>query len=138
MMRRTRPLIALLANLVLIHAMWIGTGLSCVMADVSKSRAGAMAGMDMPTATTTDMDVSGMPAESSGAQSNSPAHQHSPCRLPWAPDGCQTMTPCAPLAIASPEQVLRTIDDTPAAVRVLRVLMPPSRAHPPEPPPPRA
>ena len=138
MMRRTRPWTALLANLVLVYAMWIGTGPSCVMADASKSHAGAMAGMGMTTATAPGMDMSAIPAEQSGAPSKAPADRQSPCRLPWALNGCQTMTPCAPLAITSPEQVLRDVDDTRVAVRGLRVLMPPTRAHPPEPPPPRA
>src|SRR6185437_7607908 len=113
MMRRPRPLVALIVNLVLVHAMLVGSGRACGARDVSGSPAGAMAGMDMPAKT--------------------PAHQHSPCQVPWAPDGCQVATPCLPLAISSPEQVLRAADVAPTAIATLRVLMPPSRGHPPEP-----
>ena len=135
-MRRSRSLLALLANVLLVHVMWIGTGSACVMPDMANSHHGAMAGMNMPGMDMAGMDMSGM--ASSTDASNSPEPEQSPCRFPWAPDGCQNMTPCAPLAIGATQEILRDASEPPVHVATLRVLMPPSRGHAPEPPPPRA
>lgn len=138
-MRRSRSVIALLTNLLLIHVMWIGTGSACVMPDVVDSHH-AMAGMNMPAADMAGMDMSGMDMSDMGAPTDAPSSEHdqTPCRFPWAPEGCQNMTPCAPLAIGSAQQILREVGEPPVHVATLRVLMPPSRGHAPEPPPPRA
>lgn len=127
-----------MANLVLLHAMWVGSGFACVMANISGSQAEAMVGTDMSAATTNGMDMPDMPRGATESHSKTPTHQHRPCEFPWAPDGCRVATPCLALAITSPAQALRVAADAPAAVAILHVLMPPSRGHPPEPPPPRA
>jgi hypothetical protein len=135
-MRRSRSVIALLTNVLLIHVMWIGTGSACVMPDMMDSHHAPMTGMSMP-----GMDMGGMNMSDMGAATDAPApsdHDQTPCRFPWAPDGCQSMTPCAPLAIGATQQVLREVSEPPVHVAALRVLMPPSSGHAPEPPPPRA
>ncbi len=94
------------------------------MADMNMSR------MDMP-----GMEMPSGPQQPAGG---APEHDHAPCKFPWAPDGCQSMTPCAPLALTSYTQSLRAPDDVPSTVAPLVVLTPPSQVRPPELPPPRA
>lgn len=134
-MLRSRSAVAFLTNLLLVHVMWIGTGSACVMPSMVESH-GSMAGMNMSTgAEMPGMDLT----TSAGADAaQTPDQQHAPCRFPWAPTGCESMTPCAPVAIGSTQQVLRETIEPGADVATLRVLMPPSRGHAPEPPPPRA
>ena len=115
--------------------MWIGTGSACVMPNMAASH-GSMAGMNMSTgAGMAGMDMTD--TVGSGA-SQTPEQDHAPCQFPWAPNGCASMTPCAPVAIGSTQQVLRETLEPSVDVATLRVLMPPSRGHAPEPPPPRA
>jgi hypothetical protein len=134
MLHRCRPFVALLANLALAHAIWIGSGLSCAMPEVSGMQASAMAGMPMPSA----MTATNMRGDASQHSPGTPTHQQVPCRFPWVPDGCQAATSCVALAIRSPVQVPRATDGAPAVVATLRVLMPPSHGLSLEPPPPRA
>ncbi len=91
---------------------------------------GDMAGMDMP-----EMDMAGTGQKQSGKESE---HHHAPCDFPWAPEGCQSMAPCAPIALASITEPLRTPDAMPSSVAPAGVLTPPSIKLPPELPPPRA
>jgi hypothetical protein len=91
---------------------------------------GDMAGMDMS-------DVE-MPGVTVGHPTDDPSHHHAPCDPSPAPDDCQTMTPCAALALASTEESMQAPDGVPSSVTALRVLTPPSPVSPPESPPPRA
>lgn len=136
-MRPLRPVVALLANIVLIHAMWIGSNFSCATLDQTGSRASQTAGNDMSAA---NMSGMGMDDGSGGASAPAgvPADRHAPCRIPWSPDGCQSLTPCLPLAMTAPAQALRGNDAHPVAIRTLTTIMPPSLRRAPEPPPPRA
>src|SRR5258708_14804612 len=126
MIRRRRRVIGTVANLVLLHTVWVGSGLACIMRDMGSLRAGSMAGMSMP----------GMPTGPTETPSKALTQQEGSCRFPWAPDGCQAATPCLPLAITSPEQVSCVGADVPAAAAAAPALTPPSPAHPPQPPPP--
>jgi hypothetical protein len=136
-MRRPKPLVALFANLVLAHAMWVGTGRACSASNVSQSM-GDVTATNKAAAMTSSVDMPGMESGANETASKTPSHQHTPCRIPWAPDGCQAATPCLPLAISSATQAIRTVDDTPIVIAPLHVLMPLSRGNAPEPPPPRA
>lgn len=121
-------------TILLTHLAWVGSGFACDMTDGAAMAApdvmGDMSGMSMP-----GMDMAGMTERQSGGESE---HHHAPCDFPWAPEGCQSMTPCAPIALASVTELLRTPDAMPSAIAVLAVLPPPSIQLPPEPPPPRA
>lgn len=140
-MPRTRRLTALLVSFFLAHAMWAGSGFVCGMPAMGHT---VMTGMDMSSADMAGMDMSGMhmsatPGQrSSSDQGGAPKHDHAPCELPWAPNGCQSLSPCAPLALASNAEQPRVPDNVPLSVAPLTVLTPPSQARPPELPPPRA
>jgi hypothetical protein len=61
-----------------------------------------------------------------------------PCKFPWAPDGCQSMVPCAPAALASSAAALNRGGPVPQRVASDVAVAPPSVTTPPELPPPRA
>jgi len=61
-----------------------------------------------------------------------------PCRFPWAPDGCQSMVPCAPAALTSATAGLGHSNAVPDRIAVGVSLTPLSVTTPPELPPPRA
>lgn len=90
---------------------------------------------DMP-----GMDMAGMemPGTTRQQSEQDPSHHHAPCGVPSAPDACQSMMPCAPLALASVADSPRASDTVPSSVAPLAELAPPSRVTPPELPPPRA
>lgn len=121
-------------TILLTHLAWVGNGFACDMTDGAATAApdvrGDMPGMNMP-----GMNMAGMTQKESGGESG---QHHAPCDFPWAPDGCQSMTPCAPIALASITALLRTPNATPSSIADLAVLTPPSIRRPPEPPPPRA
>lgn len=128
---------ALVMSFSLANLAWVGSGFACDMtspaggvAMAGMDMAGNMAGMDMA-----GMDMTGTTKTQSGEE---PAHQHAPCDLPWAPGGCQSMAPCAPIALASIADPLRASATIPVAITALVVLTPPSIDLLPELPPPRA
>jgi hypothetical protein len=61
-----------------------------------------------------------------------------PCKFPWAPDGCQSMVPCAPAALTSGTTALAHTSAVPERIAVGVSLTPLSVTTPPELPPPRA
>lgn len=73
---------------VLLHLVVVGSGFAC----------------GLPTH---DADMPGMPGMASMAGMQGSVNQgapaagqgKSPCRLPWAPDGCQSMATCVPAAV---------------------------------------
>jgi hypothetical protein len=138
-MRRTRRLSALLANLLFAHLLWAGSGFACAMPAVEHSSSAATASMGMP-GDMAGMDMPGMemPDVTAERPTGDPSHHHAPCDPSPAPDDCQTMTPCAALALASAEESMQAPDGVPSSVTALRVLTPPSPVSPPESPPPRA
>ena len=134
-MPRLTRITALFVSLLLAHLVWVGSGFACVMPGMGQSESAAMSGMDMRGVDMAGMD---MPSHAEQHQSATPAHDHVPCKFPWAPDGCQSMAPCAPVALTSHAQSLRAPDSVPTSVASLVVLTPPSQVRPPELPPPRA
>ena len=129
-MKRPRRWLAITTVLVMLQSMLLGSGVLCAMptmGGMSDRGASEMAHMNM------DRAPAPMPATPPA-----PAHDQTPCHLPWAPAGCHTMAPCAPAVITS-----RVIAILPAAlvsgdVGPLVLLAPTSIDTPPEPPPPRA
>ncbi len=115
------------------HLAWVGSGFACDMtggaAMAAPDMMADMSGMSMP-----GMDMTGMTQEKSGGESG----HHAPCDFPWVPEGCQSMTPCAPIALASASELLRAPDAMPSSIADLAVLTRPSIKLPPELPPPRA
>lgn len=61
-----------------------------------------------------------------------------PCRFPWAPDGCQSMVPCSPAAVASTVAQVEAITARHGPITAWTWLTPPSVSSAPELPPPRA
>lgn len=134
-MRQTRRVTALLVTFLLIHLTWVGSGFACVMPAMAHTPAVTAVQHAPPSADMAGMHMDGASVETSPS---TPAHHDLPCRFPWAPDGCQSIAPCAPLAVASAVADTRVPHETPSAVAPQLVLTPPSRTTPPELPPPRA
>jgi hypothetical protein len=135
-MRRVRRFTALVTSLLFAHVLWAGSGFACAMPDMAQGdQPVSIAGTDM-----FGMDMAGMQMPSTTPQNSdsSPAHHHAPCESPAAPGDCQSMTPCAPLALASTPESPELPQRVPSFVTPLTVLTPPSLASPPESPPPRA
>jgi hypothetical protein len=119
-MYRGRRIMAALSALLLLQLVLVESGYACGRMDGAQ---GAMAGMSMPASVHVGAPV--------------PVGQQPPCRFPWAPDGCQSMAPCAPATIVPASQALSDPATPTAAIPVLAVLMPPSATSPPDLPPPR-
>ncbi len=133
-MHPARRLTALLVSFLFAHLLWAGSGFACTMPGAGHATGAAMAGMEMP-GDMAGMDMGGMTARGQGED---PAHHHAPCESPPTSEDCQTMTPCAPLALASAEESLQPQHGVPLSVAPLAVLTPPSPVLAPESPPPRA
>src|SRR6266481_4022959 len=134
-MRRIHRVTALFVGLLLANLIWVGSGYGCAM-PVMEQPSAATAGN--PDAMTAVMDGMNMSPTQAPAADNAHQQHEPPCRLPWAPDGCQSMTPCAPLAIASHAFVLDVPNGMPVRVAELAMLTPPSELRAPDLPPPRA
>ena len=134
-MRRIRRVTALFLGLLLANLVWVGSGYACAMPAMEHSSAATAANADAMGAAMAGMDMSGMQAPT---PHGAPKQHEPPCRFPWAPDGCQSMTPCAPLAVASHAFVLDMPNGMPLHVGELTMLTPPSELRRPELPPPRA
>ena len=130
MRHSVRRFAALFSGVLLLQLVLVGSGFACAlpvdMAANATDVSSTMPGMDM-----------GGPAQAP-SPSKAPSSDPSPCRLPWVPAGCQSMAPCAPTVIASSAISVSLPHLTTASVVRLIVLTPPSRAIPPELPPPRA
>ena len=135
MMRRTRRLTAFILSALFAHVLWVGSGFACVMPAMGHSSSSPMPTMAMSDANMAGMD---MPDAAGHSPGGAPAHDHAPCKLPWAPDGCSSMTPCAPIALASPAEQLESPEIMPPSIERLAVLTPPSQVRTPDLPPPRA
>ena len=135
MMRRTRRVTAFFMTVLFAHVLWVGSGFACVMPEMGRSPSAAMTTMDMSDANMAGMD---MPDATGNSPRGAPARDHAPCKLPWAPDGCSSMTPCAPIALASPTEPLGSPEMMPPSIARLAVLTPPSQVRTPDLPPPRA
>jgi hypothetical protein len=114
-MRRLRRATAVFSALFVLLLVFVESGYACAMP--------RMGGMSM--------------AQGAHAASPMPAHHQSPCRFPWAPDGCQSMAPCAPATLVTASQMLTDPPALVPAIPVLAMLTPPSATSPPDLPPPR-
>lgn len=119
-MHRLRRFTGALSALFILNLVFLGSGYACALP-------GAESGM-----ANMGMLAPGHPGQPT------PTNRQTPCQFPWAPDGCQSMAPCAPAALASPIQTLSSAVQPVSAPPVLAVLTPPSETSPPELPPPRS
>jgi hypothetical protein len=110
--------------------MLLGSGVLCAMPTM-----GSMS--DRGASEMTDMAMEGAPAPAPTTP-RAPAHDQTPCHLPWAPAGCHTMAPCAPAVMRSKAIAILPAPLVSGDVGPLFLLAPPSIDTPPEPPPPRA
>jgi hypothetical protein len=135
-MPTTRRVTALIANLLFAHLLWAASGFACAMSPAAEGQQGAtIAGMDMSSMEMAGMDMSGATLQHSNDNTE---HHHAPCESPTAPDDCESMTPCAPLALATAPESASVPERVPSFVTRLVVLAPPSLVSPPDSPPPRA
>ena len=137
-MRRIRRITALFVSLLLANLVGVGSGFACVMPAMGHSSTASGGAASATGAAMAGMDMPGMVDLGGAADKSAPAHQDIPCKFPWAPEGCQSMAPCAPVAIASHESALDVAIGAPAHVAELTVLTPPSEVRTPDLPPPRA
>jgi len=100
----------------------LGSGFGCTWASSTSS------------ASMSAMGMAGTPQRTSHPHDRAP----SGCQLPWAPNGCQTMAPCAPAALESVTFTLAASAATPEAAPPFVVIAPRSLTRAPELPPPRA
>ena len=131
MRRSIRRIAALLSGALILQLVLVGSGYACarpmqMATGANAADMSAMAGKDM-----TNMPAAARPA-------NAPPPDDAPCRLPWAPAGCQSMTPCAPIVVASPSVTVLLTPPAGASRLALVVVVPTARSIPPEPPPPKA
>jgi hypothetical protein len=128
-----RRLTAFFLGLLLANLIWVGSGYACVMPGMGHSM-GSTTTADATGRAMAEMNMAGTTATTD----KPPQDQTPPCRFPWVPDGCQSMTPCAPHAIIAHAFVLAMPNATPVRVAELAVLTPPSALRAPDLPPPRA
>lgn len=135
-MHRSRAprLVAVLMTTLLAFQLWLtGSGMFCVMPGPARqgmthTMSGAMAMGSSATAT-------GGPAMSAAAAS---MPEQMPCDKQMSLPMCQAMGPCITVLAAAPVSGNAERIGPPSRVVAMRVLAPPSRSFPPEPPPPRA
>jgi hypothetical protein len=120
-MHRCRHWFATFAALFLLQLVFVESGYACAMPTMGATAMAPMAQMTMPA--------------HPGHQT--PTDGNKPCRFPWAPDGCQSMAPCAPAALTTASVTLAAAPQLVAVVPALIVRTPPSETSPPELPPPR-
>jgi len=88
-----------------------------------------------------DVAMAGMSMPAEGESPSNPTdagEDQAPCEFPWAPNGCETMAPCAPAAVttvATQPAPDSRLEDGPLT---LVELTPSSPSRAPELPPPRA
>lgn len=121
-MNHSSRLTGLFASMFLVAFVLVTSGFAC--GDVGSS--GTMVGMKM--------------GANHANNTNSPESKPPvpPCKFPWAPDGCQSMAPCSPAAVASATTNRHSIVAVPERMAAGRQITPTSIANPPELPPPRA
>jgi hypothetical protein len=127
MMRRPLRLAGLFTSLFLAAFVLVTSGFACIAPGSSQ---------DMTTMGMISAHADGQAA----AQNVAPVQQApaTPCKFPWAPDGCQSMVPCAPAALASSAAALNRGGSAPERVASDVAVAPLSVTTPPELPPPRA
>ncbi len=126
---RVRPLtrsVAVALMLVLLQLVLVESGYACRMPAGGAMQESRMAAMQMP----------GSPSLPSAP---SPRDESSaPCRFPWAPAGCQAMSPCVLPALTVATTTIATFTLARMVSPPLAPLVPASLRQAPEPPPPRA
>lgn len=126
-MRHVTRLAGICLSLILFQLVLVEGGFGCRATDPGGAAAVASTTMPMP-GHSAGMDMTG----------GSGRDGQPPCRFPWAPDGCQSMAPCAPPALVSARIVLAQGALAPTNTPVLTVHAPISPTRQPELPPPRA
>src|SRR5436190_3672767 len=136
-MRRFRRVTAVFVSVFLANLTWVGSGYACVMPPMAHTVGASAQSADVMTDDTAGMNMSqAAPGMHQAARDSAPP-QNAPCRFPWAPDGCVSMAPCAPVAVASHALVLDAPNVTPLDASAMTVLTPPSELPAPDVPPPR-
>lgn len=133
-MRRARRSTAILVAILLANLTRVGSGFACVMPGPAQHSTSEAA---MSTTETPSDDMANMPGMDAPQHGSSSDEQNTPCKFPWAPDGCRLMTPCAPLALASLDVGVVQRSVLPPQPELLVVLTPPSAVRAPDRPPPR-
>jgi hypothetical protein len=100
----------------------LGSGFGCAWASSASSTSMAA------------MRIAGVQHNASQPDDRAP----SGCQFPWAPGGCQSMAPCAPVALQSVTFALAASGSIPEGAPPFVVIAPRSLTRAPELPPPRA
>lgn len=132
-MRFTYRLAALASTCSLVAAFLVTSGFVCVSPE-SGSHMADMPGMDMSSMHVERQTSDNSDQASAGAQETAPPS----CEFPWAPSGCVSMAPCAPVAVATQPVSLVALSPPVPYIASASPLQPPSETIAPELPPPRA
>jgi hypothetical protein len=128
-MRRS-PLVALVLSFSFaLQLLLARDGTTCVGAG------GDHHGMDMAASAAPSVDMSGMDMPSDASEHEAP---HGSCDHESAGTACLVMAPCASGFVSIAANVDDNAGTIPGRVAISEVVMPASRTHPPELPPPRA
>jgi hypothetical protein len=128
---RLRRATALTLALLLIQLVLVGGGFSCE--DVEQAVGATTANVAMA-----DMRGMAMDGAAESPSSNSRESDPAPCNLPWAPNGCTLMIPCAPHAVTAQVQPIYSVEPANQAVVALEIAAPLSAIIALDTPPPRA
>lgn len=130
-MRRLSRITGLISGVLLVAFVLVTSGFACV----DSASPDTMAKMGM---TRSAVNSGAMALASAATLPASAPAPTSPCKFPWAPDGCQSMVTCAPAALTSGTTVLGHSTAVPQRIAVGVSLTPLSVTTAPELPPPRA
>jgi hypothetical protein len=110
-MRRLSRITGLISGVLLVAFVLVTSGFACVDS-ASPDTTGKM-GMTRSAANSGAMAL----ASAATLPASAPAPT-APCKFPWAPDGCQSMVPCAPAALTSGTTALGHISAVPERIAV--------------------
>ena len=113
--------------LVLLQLVLVESGYACRMSASGTMQEAGMMAMPLPEN-----------AERSPSAPSPRDESTVPCRFPWAPAGCQAMSPCVLPALTVASTAIATFTLPRVVAPPLALLVPASLRQAPEPPPPRA
>jgi hypothetical protein len=121
---------ALTLALLLIQLVLVGGGFSCEDVD----------DVGATTANVGMADMRGMTMDGAAENPSSESRESNPapCNLPWAPNGCTLMIPCAPHAVTAQVQPIYGVEPANQAAVALEIAAPLSAIIALDTPPPRA
>ncbi len=133
-MGRASRFTALVLSLVMANLAFVTSGYACTAHAMTGMSGMVTARVRSAPASTSSVPGSGMMQQGS---SQDDRQQSSPCRFPWAPNGCESMAPCAPAVLAPSATLRQESVRVPLSVADRTVALLQTAPSAPETPPPR-